>query len=130
MGIDTECLEGGQKDENGGPPMPHGERQVDERLIGGGLGGMILLDDIVNVADSRGDQEGKGEYDDIMVVGPDGNKDRVEDGEEGNLQEILSATTAFVWGEVNWLHETVHIPSESHRSRESLSSTCSASRRE
>jgi len=81
--IDTERLEGGQKDKNGGPPVPHGERQVDEQLIGGGFRGMILLDDIINVADGRGDQEGKDECDDIMVVGPDGNEDCVEDGEEG-----------------------------------------------
>ena len=80
--IDTERLKGGQKDKNGGPPMPHGERQVHEQLIAGGLGGMILFDDIVNVADGGGDQEGKNEGDDVMVVGPDGNEDCVEDGEE------------------------------------------------
>jgi len=80
--IDTERLKGGQKDKNGGPSVPHGERQVHEQLIGGGLGGMVLLDDIVNVADGRGDQEGKDESDDVMVVGPYGNEDGVEDGEE------------------------------------------------
>lgn len=80
--IDTECLKGGQKDKDGGPPVPHGERQVHEQLIAGGLGRMILLDDIVDVADGGGDQEGEDERDDVVVVGPDGNEDCVEDGEE------------------------------------------------
>jgi len=62
--------------------MPHGEGQVHEQLIAGGLGGMILLDDIVNVADGGGDQEGKDERDDVMLFGPEENEDRVEDGEE------------------------------------------------
>ena len=78
-GIDTERLEGGQEDKDGGPPMPHGKRQVHEQLVAGGLGRVILLDDIVNVADGRGDQEGKDESDDVMLVGPDGDEDGVED---------------------------------------------------
>jgi len=97
--IDTEGLKGGQKDKNGGPPVPHGERQVDEQLIAGGLGGMILLDDIVNVADGGGDQEGEDERDDVVLVGPDG---KLRMRRRGNLQEIPSITTALAWAEVNW----------------------------
>lgn len=62
--------------------MPHGERQVHEKLIADGLGGMVLLDDVVDVADGRGDQEGKDKSDDVMVVGPNGDEDGVENGEE------------------------------------------------
>ena len=43
---------------------------------------MVLLDDIVNVADGRGDQEGEDESGNVMVVGPDGDEDGVEDCEE------------------------------------------------
>jgi len=49
--IDTERPKGGQKDKNGGPPVAHGKRQVHEQLVAGGLGRVILLDNIVNVAD-------------------------------------------------------------------------------
>jgi len=80
--VDTEGLKGGQNHENGGPPMPHGERQVHEQLIAGGLGGVVLLDDVVDVADGRSDQKGKDESDDVVVVGPNGDEDGVEDGEE------------------------------------------------
>jgi len=80
--IDTKRLKSGQEDENGGPPMPHGERQVNEQLIADGLGGVILLDDVVNVADGRGNQKGKDESDDVMMVGPNGDEDDVEDREE------------------------------------------------
>ena len=81
--IDTERIKSSQKDKDSGPSMPHGERQVDEQLITKRLGGVILLDGIVNVGDGRGDQEGKDESGDVMVVGPDGDEDGVEDGEEG-----------------------------------------------
>jgi len=80
--IDTERFKCGQEDKNGGPPMPHGEWQVHEQLIADGLGGMILLDDVVDVADGRGNQKGKDESGDVMVVSPDGDEDGVEDGEE------------------------------------------------
>ena len=43
---------------------------------------MILFDDVVNVGDTRGDTKGQDEGGNVMVVGPNGNKDGVEDGEE------------------------------------------------
>lgn len=82
--------------------MPHGEGQMHEQLIAGGLGGMILLDDIVNVADGGGDQEGKDERDDVMLLGPEENEDCVEDGEEREPPGDSVNTTAFAWAEVNW----------------------------
>jgi len=80
--IDTERLKCGHKDKNGGPPMPHGERQVHEQLIADGLGGVILLDAVVDVTNGRGDQKGKDESGNVVVLGPNGDKDGVEDGEE------------------------------------------------
>lgn len=80
--IDTECLEGGQQDNDGGPPMPHGEWQMHKQLIAYGLGGMILLDGVVDTGDGRGNEEGEDKSDDKMVIGPDGDEDRVEDGKE------------------------------------------------
>ena len=44
---------------------------------------MVLLDEVVNMADSRGDQEGEDESGNVMVMGPDGDEDGVEDREEG-----------------------------------------------
>ena len=40
--VDTEGLKGGQNHKNGGPAMPHGERQMHEQLIAIGLGGVVL----------------------------------------------------------------------------------------
>jgi len=80
--IDTERLKGSQEDKNGAPPMPHGKRQMNEQLIANGLGGVILLDDVVNVADGRGNQKGKDESGDVLMVSPDGDEDGVEDGKE------------------------------------------------
>ena len=51
--IDTERLKGGQEDKDGSPPMPHGKRQVHEQLVADGLGRVILLDDMINVADGQ-----------------------------------------------------------------------------
>lgn len=81
-GTDAERLERSHKDKNGSPPMPHGERKMHEQLIAGGLGRVILFDDIIDVADGRGDQEGEDEGGDVMVVGPDGDEGGVEEGEE------------------------------------------------
>ena len=80
--INTKRLKGGYKNQNSGPSVPHGEWQMYEQLIADRLGGVILLDDVVNLADGRGDQKGQQERDDVMVVGPNGNEDGVEDGEE------------------------------------------------
>jgi len=75
--IDAKCLKGGQEDKNSGPPMPHGEWQVHKQLIARRLGGMVLLDDVVDVANCGGDQEGENEGGDIMMMGPYGDEDRV-----------------------------------------------------
>jgi len=53
-----------------------------EQLIADRLGGVILLDDVVNVTDGRGDQKGQEESGYVVVVGPNGDEDGVEDGEE------------------------------------------------
>lgn len=48
-GVDTECLEGAQNDEDGGPPVIQRERKVDENLISVGLGRVMLLHDVIDV---------------------------------------------------------------------------------
>ena len=59
--VNTKRLKRGQNHENGGPPMPHGERQVHEQLIASGLGGVVLLDDVIDLSDGRCDEKGKDE---------------------------------------------------------------------
>ena len=54
-----------------------------EQLIAHRLGGMILLDNVVDMADNRGDEEGDDERGDIVVIGPDADEDGVQDSEEG-----------------------------------------------
>ena len=43
---------------------------------------MVFLDDIVDVGDHGGDQEGKDEGGDVMLVGPDTDQDGIQDGQE------------------------------------------------
>lgn len=81
--INAERLKGGQEDDDGGPPMPHREWQMHKQLIAYGLGGMMLLDGVVYVADGSGDKEGDDESCDILVMGPDGDEDGIQDGHEG-----------------------------------------------
>ena len=80
--VNTKRLKRGQNHENGGPPMPHGERQMHEQFIANGLGGVILLDDVIDLGDRGGDEKGKDESGDVMVVGLYGDEDSIDDGEE------------------------------------------------
>lgn len=50
--VNTERLEGGQEDDNHGPPMPKGEWQMHEQFIAHSLGGMIFLNHVVDMADN------------------------------------------------------------------------------
>lgn len=48
-GVDAEGLEGGEDDKDGGPAVVEGEGEVDEELVGPGLGRVIFLHDVVDV---------------------------------------------------------------------------------
>lgn len=58
---DTEGLKGGQDDEDGRPTVVEREGEVDEELVGDRARRVMLLDDIVDVGDSRADKEGEDE---------------------------------------------------------------------
>ena len=55
---------------------------MNEQLIAGGLDRVVLLNDVVDVADGRGDQEREDGSGDVLMVGPDGDEGGIEDGEE------------------------------------------------
>jgi len=82
-GIDTKGLKGGQEDEDSSPSMPQRERQMDEQLVCNGLGGVMLLDNVVDVGDRGADEQREYKCDNVVVRGPQVDVDRVEDGEEG-----------------------------------------------
>ena len=64
--------------------MEEREGEVDERLLCQALlTPVVLLDDIVDLADGGGDEEGEEEGEDVPVSGPEEDVDRVEDAEEG-----------------------------------------------
>lgn len=63
--------------------MPEREGEVDEQLVGGTLRRVMLLDDVVDMGDCSGDQQTEDESDDVVVMTPDGDVDRVEDDDEG-----------------------------------------------
>jgi len=80
--VTTECFEAGQEDEDGGPTVVEGERKVDEEFITQVVGSVILLDDVVDVTDSRRDAECENEGDNVVSTGPDADVECVENHEE------------------------------------------------
>lgn len=59
--VHAKCGKCGQNDEDGGPAVIEGEREVDKDLVSGAGRLMILLDDVVDVRDGRRDEEGEDE---------------------------------------------------------------------
>jgi hypothetical protein len=81
-GVAAECLEAGQEDEDGGPTVIEGEGKVDEEFIAQVVGSVILLDDVIDMTDSRRDTEGENEGDDVVSTGPDAHVECVENCED------------------------------------------------
>jgi len=82
VSIHTESLESGNEDEESREPVPQREGEVDEKLVGQVLGDMVLLDDVVDVRNSRANEQGKDESDDVVSLTPDVDIDGVEEDEE------------------------------------------------
>ncbi len=85
--VDTECLERGEENEHGRPAVVQREREVHPDWKGNSsqrqhvlwrettrtfvvevLAGMVLLDDVVDVRDSRADEQREDESDDIVLL--------------------------------------------------------------
>lgn len=58
---DTEGLKGGQNGENGRPAVVEREREVNKELVGDGAGRVMLLDDVVDLRNSRASEDGEAE---------------------------------------------------------------------
>jgi len=56
---------------------------MNQKLIPPGLRGVVFLDDVVDVGDGAGDEEGEDEGYDVVVGAPQVDVDGVEDAEEG-----------------------------------------------
>jgi hypothetical protein len=52
-GVDTECLEGGNDDEDGRPAVVEREGKVDEYLVAEALSEMVFFDNVVDVLSTR-----------------------------------------------------------------------------
>jgi hypothetical protein len=50
-GVDAECCERGEEDEDSGPAVPEREWEMNEEFIGQGLRSVELLHDVVDVLD-------------------------------------------------------------------------------
>ena len=59
--VDAEGCEGGEDEEDGCPAVPEGEGEVDEELVPGVGGFVLLFDDVVDVGDGGGGEEGEDE---------------------------------------------------------------------
>jgi len=82
-GVATKCFESSEEDEDGSPTVVEREWQVDENFIGQCVAGVMLLDDVIDVADRGADYQGQEEGDNVMATSPDVNPDDVENSEEG-----------------------------------------------
>ena len=56
-GVHAEGFEGGEHDEHGSPAVVEREGEVDQDLVGRVRGLVVLLDDVVDVRHSGGDEE-------------------------------------------------------------------------
>jgi hypothetical protein len=81
--VDTESLEGGQENEDGSPTVPKREWEVDPEFIVYIAATVILLDDVVDVADARRYEQRKDESDNIVLATPYVDVDTVERSEKG-----------------------------------------------
>jgi len=97
--IDAKGLEGGEDDEDGGPAVVEREGEMDPELVVDVLAAVGALDDVVDVGDGGGDEEGKDKGDDVVLAGPDVDVDGVEDGEEGEAPADAVDDGALAGGE-------------------------------
>jgi len=81
--VDTEGIESGNDDEDGGPTVVKREGKVDEELVGIRLGCVVFLDNVVDVRNSRANKEGKDKGNNVVVRSPQVDVDGVEDTKKG-----------------------------------------------
>jgi len=82
LSIDTESLKCSDKDQESGESVPKGEWKMDPEFVVDVLSGMVLLDDVEDMGDSRRDKECKDERDDVVASAPDVDVDGVEDDQQ------------------------------------------------
>lgn len=81
--VHTERLKRRHKDKESRESMPKGEWKVNPEFVVNILSRVVLLDDVVDMRDSRADEESKDESNDVVAAAPDADVDGVEDDEEG-----------------------------------------------
>jgi len=75
------------------------EGEVNEELITIRLGGVIFLDDIVNVGDGRADEQSKDKGKDVIVGCPQIDVDGIEDAEQRESPGDTVNDSTFAFGE-------------------------------
>jgi len=101
-GVDAERVEACDEDQEGGESVPDREGEVDPELIVDVLGGVMFLDDVVDVGDGGADEEGEDEGDDVSSVAPDVDVAGVEEDEQGEApvdgidDDLLAAVEELV----------------------------------
>jgi len=82
-GIYAKGGESGEDDEDGGPPVPEGEGEVDEDFIGRAGRDVVLLDEVVDVGDSRRNEEREDKGNCVVLAGPQVDIDGIKDDQQG-----------------------------------------------
>lgn len=82
-GVNTERGECGEDDKDGCPAMVEGERKVDEDLVCRAGRLVILFDNVVDVGNRRGHEQGEDKCDDVVVRSPQVDIHCVENGQQG-----------------------------------------------
>jgi len=78
VSVHTEGLEGSEDNEIGGPSVVEREGKVNPEFIVYVLADMALLDGVIDVRDSRADEQGKDKGDDIVLAAPNIDVDGVK----------------------------------------------------
>jgi len=96
--INTERLEGGDEDEDGGPAMVETEWDVDPEFVIDALTAIVLLDDVINVGHSGRNKKSKDEGDDEVLAAPNIDVNGIQDGQkrESPADAINDDSLSFV----------------------------------
>lgn len=82
VGITAKGFKASEEDEDSGPAVVQGEGKVNKHFVSESARPVVLLDDIVNMADGRADEQGEDECNYVVVVSPDVDIDGIEDRQE------------------------------------------------
>jgi hypothetical protein len=97
--VHAESLKGSEEDQNCGPSVVEREGKMNKEFVSEGFGRMMFLDNIVNVSDSAGDEQGENERRDVALMRPEVDVDGIQDSEQRESPRDTVDDDALAMGE-------------------------------